>query len=530
MNRTTRTALAVTATAALAVGGALLLAGRPDPVDDSRAAPDAAGDQAGPGARRTGAGETGHHPDRPDVDHDGDGKGDLVTSAANARVGDEESAGLIVALRGTANGLSGERSTVVDQDSPGVPGTAEADDRFGAATASGDFDGDGIPDLAVGSPGEDRHGRADAGTVTILWGTSSGLTGIGAVRLEAPAPRGGDRLGSHLTAGDFDGDGQEDLAAASKYSTVHVWEGGITRTGATGGHRTRSVPGEWGPTALHSGDFTGDGAADIVVGVRALRSDGDGNRLPSRDANVLLVGGAAGPRLDRTQDVPPGVAKAVGDLDRDGCDDLVVGYTDDEEADGTVPEKGARGGKVWITYGSPTGFAPSRATGITRGAPGVPPTSAGDNAFGGGLALGDVDADGRLDLAIGIPGDNIDGIWDTGAVVLLHGTADGIGTAGARYLHQETAGVPGSHQGGDRLGEDLRLDDVTGDGRADLIAAVPGEDGVGGILYLPADGTGAITTAGARVISPASVGVPARPTDRHDSYLWAPGFAERFAD
>ncbi|WP_448320813.1 FG-GAP repeat protein [Streptomyces sp. CO7] len=277
MNRTTRTALAVTAAAALAVGGAVVLISRPEPVAGSHAARDAAGHRAGPGTRLADAGETGRHPDRPDVDHDADGKADLVTSAANARVGHRESAGQIVALHGGANGLA-------------------------------------------------------------------------------------------------------------------------------------------------------------------------------------------------------------------------------------------------------------RAVGITRDTPGVPSASSGDNAFGGGLALGDIDADGRLDLAIGIPGDNIGGVWDTGAVVLLHGTADGIGTAGGRYLHQETAGVPGSHRNGDRLGEDLLLDDVTGDGRADLIAAVPGEDGVGGILYLPADGTGAITTAGAHVLSPASAGVPARPTDRHDSYVWAPGFAEHFAD
>ena len=51
---------------------------------------------------------------------------------------------------------------------------AESGDRFGAALAVGDFDDDGFADLAVGAPGEDAGSTADAGTVNVLYGSSSG--------------------------------------------------------------------------------------------------------------------------------------------------------------------------------------------------------------------------------------------------------------------------------------------------------------------------------------------------------------------
>jgi len=53
----------------------------------------------------------------------------------------------------------------------------EAEDRFGFALTAGDFDGDGHDDLAVGVPYEHRS-LTDTGIVQILWGTASGLTAI----------------------------------------------------------------------------------------------------------------------------------------------------------------------------------------------------------------------------------------------------------------------------------------------------------------------------------------------------------------
>ncbi|HEY0238126.1 MAG TPA: FG-GAP repeat protein, partial [Friedmanniella sp.] len=62
-------------------------------------------------------------------------------------------------------------------------GSSRSGDRFGSAVASGDFDGDGYADLAVGHPGERVAGASQAGAVTVLFGTRHGLTGSRSVQL-----------------------------------------------------------------------------------------------------------------------------------------------------------------------------------------------------------------------------------------------------------------------------------------------------------------------------------------------------------
>ena len=84
-----------------------------------------------------------------------------TSSTAEHRSGDRR--------RGTA--LDDQRIT---QDSPGVPGNAEREDRFGAVTAFGDFNDDGCADLAVSSPGENG-----AGSVNVLYGSPTGLSTSG---------------------------------------------------------------------------------------------------------------------------------------------------------------------------------------------------------------------------------------------------------------------------------------------------------------------------------------------------------------
>ena len=81
---------------------------------------------------------------------------------------------------GSASGeLTDTGDQIWHQDSPGILGDAEADDSFGGALASGDFDGDGVEDLAVSVPGEIIVSAVGAGAVSILYGSDSGLTNTG---------------------------------------------------------------------------------------------------------------------------------------------------------------------------------------------------------------------------------------------------------------------------------------------------------------------------------------------------------------
>ena len=53
--------------------------------------------------------------------------------------------------------------------------TVEEDDRFGFTLAAGDFDGDGHDDLSIGLPYEDIGAAVDAGAVEVLYSTAAGL-------------------------------------------------------------------------------------------------------------------------------------------------------------------------------------------------------------------------------------------------------------------------------------------------------------------------------------------------------------------
>lgn len=60
-----------------------------------------------------------------------------------------------------------------------MPGASERNDAFGWSLDAGDTNGDGYADIAVGVANEDLSGRSDAGSVVILRGSASGLTGTG---------------------------------------------------------------------------------------------------------------------------------------------------------------------------------------------------------------------------------------------------------------------------------------------------------------------------------------------------------------
>ncbi|MEU6588906.1 FG-GAP-like repeat-containing protein [Streptomyces sp. NPDC046881] len=101
-------------------------------------------------------------------DLNGDGYDDLVTGFQDDNA--------IWVMYGSAAGLRGEDTWKrFTQDTPGVPGSRESNDKFGQAVAVGDITGDGIDDVAVGVPDENGEGVVD-----VLRGSRSGLTGAGA--------------------------------------------------------------------------------------------------------------------------------------------------------------------------------------------------------------------------------------------------------------------------------------------------------------------------------------------------------------
>ena len=489
------------------------------------------------------------------ADFNGDGLADLAIGVPNEDVGTAAGAGVVQVLYSNSVGLTGTGSQLFQQGAGGLGGTPEAGDGFGLVLSTGDFNGDGRTDLAIGVPFEDVGTVDTAGVVHVLYGGTSGLTGIGSQVLQQGAgglsetPHAGDLFGEALAAGDFNGDGRADLAIGAPgevragrehAGAVQVLRG--TSTGLTGmpalyqqgnnGVGDFPEAGDLFGYKLAAADFNGDARADLAIGLYA-EDVGDDPLQDSGQVHVLygsptgLVG--TGSQVFRQGTggllgVPQpgdyfGRSLAAGDYNGDGRADLAVG----------VPFQFVGGsdgaGEVQVLYGGTGGLSGNGDQLFTQATDGVLGDPEADDGFGLALAAGDFDADGRADLAIGVPFEHIDGFQDAGVVQVLYGSASGVATPRNQLIRQGSNETPGTPEDFDYFGWALAAGRFNAGLEWDLAVSVIGDtvgsvDSAGSVYTFHGSSVALLTGPNTRVFNQATGGVAGTP-ETSDSFGWA---------
>ncbi|GHG92794.1 FG-GAP-like repeat-containing protein [Streptomyces lanatus] len=439
-------------------------------------------------------------------DFNGDGYSDLAVAAPEATVDGKKQAGYVAVVYGSANGLDTSSKQVLSQNTPGVTDSAETGDFFGSAVDSADLDRDGYDDLIVGVTGEDSvEGGAETGLVQVVWGGPDGLSG------GAPLAYGHetyDRLSARgqLTVGDVNGDGAADLVMVESLVKLRVVKGPFGRDGAASGGE-QIVLDESDPRFLDltTGDVNGDGIDD-VVGTMNDGDEYDARRVTywRGTADGLAEGTVV--RDGRDLRVQGGESVGVGDVNRDGYADIVVGRSVDgydSDLDTPIPT----GGRVALIPGSANGPLGTKVTYVNQDSAGVPGAAERGDGFGSDIAVADVDGDGYADVSTGVPGEDFDGLSNAGGTVVLRGGASGLN--GASGVNQATVGVPGAAETDDAFGRATHLLDANGDGRAELAVGAPGENANAGSVWVFKSTSAGITPTGSFTFGAGTLGTVA---------------------
>lgn len=307
------------------------------------------------------------------------------------------------------------------------------DDGLGRAVSSaGDVDGDGIPDVIVGAKFSEAGGSPEQGSAYIY----SGATG--SLLWQFHGLHWYHHFGDSVSgADDVDGDGFDDVivGAAGGWSTIGY---ASVYSGATGNLIWR-IEG-WTTSVSGAGDIDKDGFDDFMVG--ALGYSGG-----SQTGSAYVYSGASGRLLwqfdgEAPNDRPGIAVSEAGDVDGDGCPDVIVGaFLADGWSSAALIYSGATGNLIWQFVG------PDPL-----------------DLFGGSVSgAGDVDGDGFDDVIVGAEKAHPGHLTNAGSTYIYSGASGGLIW---QFDGRSSWGAMGTSVSG--------AGDVDGDGFDDVIVGAPG--------------------------------------------------------
>ena len=338
--------------------------------------------------------------------------------------------------------------------------TGETSSNLGISMISGDFNADGKTDLIVGANAySSSAGRAyvfynDGVLPTTVATADAIITGESS-----------SGFGSSMTAGDFNADGEIDLAVgAITYSSnagrAYIFYNGsiITENASAADIIITGESNSYFGTSMTAGDFNADGKTDLTVGAIGYSSNVGRAYIFYNDGSIPTTAATADVIITGEASSYFGVSMTAGDFNADGKTDLAVGahayssFTGRAYIfynDGSIPTSAASGADVIITGESSSNF------------------------FGNSLTAGDFNADGKIDLAVGAYTNSSNAgrvyIFNNGSITTKDAT-------GANTI------ITGESSSG--FGYSMTAGDFNADGKTDLVVGAPGYSSNTGRIYV----------------------------------------------